>query len=101
LRRQWEGEGPPLQTQLYSLQHGIQIAHQFLIAKADDAVALGFQPCEFCGRLVRVVGAFRSGTGRLAFLEPILQNIDVHGEIAPFAGTALMNDACYRVIGIK
>ena len=39
--------------------------------------------------------------GHLAFLEPILQNFDVHGEIAPFVGAAFMDDACYRVVGIK
>lgn len=40
-------------------------------------------------------------TGRLAFLEPILQNPNLHCEIAPFVWSAFVDDACYIVVGIK
>jgi hypothetical protein len=33
LRQQWEGEGPPSETLLYSFQQSVKAPHQFLIAK--------------------------------------------------------------------
>lgn len=36
--KQWEGEGPPSETDLNPLLHRVKITHQLLIAKADDTV---------------------------------------------------------------
>jgi hypothetical protein len=59
LRKQWEGEGPLLQTPPYPLQHKIQITYQLFIAKTNDAIPLSFQPrgaagvgCDFFQRLM-------------------------------------------------
>ena len=44
MRKQWEGEGPPSEIELNPFQNRIKIAHQFLIAKTDDTIALRFEP---------------------------------------------------------
>jgi hypothetical protein len=40
----WEGEGLQSETELNPLQHRIKITYQLLIAKANDAIPLRFQP---------------------------------------------------------